>query len=205
MKNKLKLAEAIGIILGDGNIYISEKHGCFQLRIAGHSEDEKEYLWDFVKPLFEGLFNVNFYVKKHQSRNALYVCCSKRSVIETLLEFGLKPSNESKNKSTIPKWIKSKKNLLQACLRGLFDTDGCVYPLAPQYPNLLQIYFKNVNTKLLVEVRESLKRMGFHPSKICYNKIYITRKTEIIKYLKEIGFNNPKHTKKIAPWCSGQA
>jgi len=205
MINKLKLAEAVGIVLGDGNIYISKKHGCFQLRIAGHSEDEKEYLLDFVKPLFEELFNVNFYVRKHQSRNALYVCCSKRSIIETLLEFGLKPSNKSRNKSTIPKWIKSKKNLLQACLRGLFDTDGCVYPLAPQYPNLLQIYFKNVNNKLLVEVRKGLKKMGFNPSKICYNKIYITRKAEIKKYLKEIGFNNHKHKKKIALWCSGQA
>lgn len=39
----------------------------------------------------------------------------------------------------------------------------------------------------------SLIDLGFHPTKIIKNAIYITRKNEIELFIKKINFNNPKN------------
>ena len=57
----VKLAEFLGIMFGDGSSYrreIGTKIRDYQIRIAGHLIDDKEYLTRFVKPLAKNLFGL---------------------------------------------------------------------------------------------------------------------------------------------------
>jgi hypothetical protein len=79
------------------------------------------------------------------------------------------------------------------------DTDGSIYELKLHWPGLFQLTFENRNTTLLRDLRDAFIKLGFTVSKLCGNrleqgtKFYITRKDQIEKYLKEIGFSNMKH------------
>jgi len=84
-------------------------------------------------------------------------------------------------------------------LRGLYDTDGSAYKLTNQ--NSYQINFSNKNRRLLEEVRDSLISLGIFPSNITKGKeINITKKSELAKFLKLVGFHNSKHLDKVKMW-----
>ena len=95
--NKEDLAEIIGIMLGDGNLYISTRHNAYQIRVAGNSVSDKEYLINFVKPLFEKTFGVPIHIKHVPKKHTLYVCCNSKEVCLILIRHGLTPGNKKKN------------------------------------------------------------------------------------------------------------
>ena len=65
IKNYSKeLAELIGIILGDGNIWCKE--GYYYLRICGDRKKDRDYLLNYVKPLFEMLFKQKMNIKEQK-------------------------------------------------------------------------------------------------------------------------------------------
>ncbi|HRZ85904.1 MAG TPA: LAGLIDADG family homing endonuclease [Candidatus Paceibacterota bacterium] len=208
--DSLKLAEFYGIMLGDGNsTFIKDyKIGTYMIRIVGDSRFDKEYLVNYVKPLIEDLFNIKVGIGKFKQKNAMFIEAHSLELIKFLESKGFKPGNKIKNQLEIPGWIKKNKNYLKVCLRGLFDTDGSIYILTGQ--NLLQINFKNFNYTLLNDVREGLLSLDIICSRISKgNSIYITKKTELAKFFKLIGFKNSKHLNrikmfKIAPSSSGQ-
>lgn len=59
-----ELAEALGIMLGDGNSWM--KHGFYYVRVSGNSEDDKNYLLHHVRPLFSKVFKIQFDVSVHK-------------------------------------------------------------------------------------------------------------------------------------------
>jgi intein/homing endonuclease len=195
------LAEFYGIMLGDGNSNRSKayKIGTYAIRIVGDSRYDRDYLINYVKPLIEKLFNINVRVGKYKKTNAMFLESHSVKLVEFLEGKGFKPGNKIKNKLEIPKWIKEDEDYLKRCLRGLYDTDGSVYKLTNQ--NSFQVLFTNYNSFLLNDVRNSLLKLGVNCSKISGGKdVYITKKSEIAKFFKVIGFSNPKHINKIKKW-----
>src|SRR3989344_2136306 len=201
-----KLAELVGIILGDGNIYVrkGKNSNNYQFRIVGDSIKDKEYLVGYVKPLIEQLFSISPRVRKHKSFNALFVIVDYKKVVEFLLSIGMHAGNKIDNQATIPTWIFENDLFLKACIRGLVDTDGSIYELKPHWPGLWQICFTNKNETLLHDFRKALLKLGIGCSNIFNykegkkaSKVYITRKAELSKFYKEIGFSNTKHSKKL--------
>ncbi|OGI11735.1 hypothetical protein A3K64_00380 [Candidatus Micrarchaeota archaeon RBG_16_36_9] len=194
-----KLAELIGIILGDGNILSDKKNGIYCLRIFFDSEKEVRYL-NYVKSLIEDIFETIPKTRKTKGKNCFYLVLQSKGIVVYLESEKLKSGDKIKNKLTIPKWIWERKNYLKSCIRGLIDTDGSIYRLKPQWSNIIQLSFKNNNKELLKDIRSAFIELGFHPSKIFGNRIVITRQEEIKRYLKDVGTNN----KIIAPSSSGQ-
>ena len=198
-----KLAELVGIILGDGNI---QHTGPYQLRIVGDSIKDKDYMLNYVKPLLDSLFEVNSGVYKHYKFNAIYIYISSKKIIEFLISIGLKGGNKIESKVSIPSWILENNSYTKACIRGLVDTDGSIYELKPHWPGLWQICFTNKNEALLSDFRDGLIKVGIFPSEIYRYKngkrtpkIYITKRSELNKFYEEIGFSNSKHSNKINP------
>jgi intein/homing endonuclease len=195
-KPSVELAEFIGIVLGDGNVN-STKSGSHQIRITADSR--LDYLQNHVTKLCVKLFNIIPKFYKFKNRNVLHLIITGKALIEYFLLMGIKSGSKIRNQSTIPKWIWKSDEYLKACLRGLIDTDGSIYELLPNWPGLFQLTFENRNITLLRDTRKIFVELGFNPSKICGNKtnygtkFYITRKSQIQKYLKEIGFSNIKH------------
>ena len=206
------LAEFYGIMLGDGNSYRinyynsrTDKRSTHTIKIVGDSRFDRKYFLEYVKPLIEKLFEITVRVGKFKpkenfvnSKNAMFLESHGKELIGFLERKGFKPGNKIKNKLGIPDWIKKNSAFLNVCLRGLYDTDGSIYKLTNQ--NSHQICFTNVNKILLNDVRDSLLNGGINCSKISKKDIYITKKSELRKFLKQIGFSNDRHLKKVKRW-----
>lgn len=208
-----EFAEFYGIMLGDGNSHRTSfyksrdnKRGVYRIRIVGDSRLDNKYLVEYVKPLIEDLFRIKvrvgiFKPKENfkNSKNGMFIEAHSVELVNFLESKGFKPGNKIKNKLRIPSWIKVNKTYLSACLRGLYDTDGSVYKLTNQ--NSYQFCFTNHNSGLLNDVRDSLLLLGINCSRISKGTdIYITKKEELRKFLKLIGFSNNRHLKKIKMW-----
>lgn len=197
-----ELAEFLGIMLGDGCITVIEKMYAYQVRIALNPKNEESYA-KFVCKLVEKVFGIK--PKLYYKGTALYVCINNKDMVQHLKAYGLLSGNKLVNKAGIPLWIKEDNGFLAACLRGLIDTDGSVYRLSNQDPQLLRISFKSVSSTLQRDVLDAFTSLGIRTSKVIYNNIHITAKSEIGKYLRTIGFNNLKNVQRLfnlAPWCS---
>lgn len=200
-----RLAELIGVILGDGHIsYYNprKKVATYHIRIAGNSIKDSDYFYKYLKPLTEEIFKTESSIHKSNVFNCIYLTITGKRVVEFFIKVGLKPGNKIKNNLGIPFWIRKNKSLLRACIRGLFDTDGCMYELKPNWPGLFQLNFKNYDKRLIKDVREALLKLGFNVSKINHNQLYITRKNDIHKFYKEIGFSNQRLLNKYLEFSS---
>jgi len=117
----------------------------------------------------------------------------------------------SKINVEIPKKIIRSRKLIKRFLRGLFDTDGCIYfdkNRSAKNPinNQPTIKLGTVSKKLANQVFNSLKRLGLNPrmkkpyqGKKDKNKVYcvlIYRRDDIRFFIREIEFKNPKHCTK---------
>jgi len=194
-----QLAEEIGMHVGDG--FLSNKKNEFRLK--GNKYDEKEYYNNFVGKLYKDLFNIDVKIKEYESTYGFELC--SKSICEFKKQIIKLPSGKKDN-ITIPKIIKiNNTEVLSSLLRGLFDTDGSIhfqtrYGHKNYYP-LISIGQKSV--KLIKEVKTLLEMLGFNPSihfgKECAS-VSLYGYDSLEKFIERIGFNNPKHLKKIEKW-----
>ena len=196
-----KLAEFIGAVLGDGHIcYIKKgkKIGVYCIKIAGDLKKDKNYHLKYLKPLAEKIFQLKVKERIRKKNNERFLDLYSKKLVEFFISLNLLPGNKIINQSTIPKWIFNQESTLKACIRGIIDTDGSIHRRSNKNPNLLRISFTNHDLTLLKDVRKGLIKLGFNPSKIIMNRsISLSRQNEINKYLKEIGFSNDRHKKRL--------
>ena len=199
-KESDKLAEMFGIILGDGHVSYYQKGKkirCYCIKIAGDLTKDKNYIGGYIKRIIKEIFEEKSRVYEYPKNNAVYITFHGKKMVEFIIEKGIKPGNKKINNQNIPLWIKQNDDYIRNCLRGLIDTDGSIHYISKNNKNL-RICFTSYIPPLLNDVRDSLIILGFHPSKIIKgNQIFITRKEDIEKYFKEIGFSNEKHLKRI--------
>lgn len=193
-----ELAEFIGAVLGDGHVcFIKEgkKKGVYVIRISGDLKKDKEYHLYLTK-IIKKLFNLE--AKEITRKNGRFLDAYSKELVEFFIDMGIHPGNKIKNQSTIPNWILNEKSFLRTCLRGLIDTDGSIHRMSNKDPNLLRINFTNYNSTLLNDARNGLIKLGFTPSKIIIGKMFnLSKQKEIKRYVKEIGFKNQKHVRRL--------
>ena len=163
-KRNKKLAEFIGIMLGDGGIFVNRDVS--QVTVTSNFETEERYLTEHVTALTKELFRVRVRWYKQKDSKAFRLKLNSVKLIKFLLESGLVAGNKVKNNVGIPGWIKLNLYLLRACLRGLFDTDGSVFRMSQRDSDLPRISFVNNSKRLLEDVRSGLIGLGFSPSKM---------------------------------------
>jgi DNA-binding XRE family transcriptional regulator len=110
-KHSAKLAEFVGIILGDGGLSKD------QVKIYLNSEKDYEYS-NFVVSLANTLFKTRFRKIKRNKYHVLVIYDSGINLVEFLLSIGLKQGNKVKNQVDVPKWIKKKSSLLSSLSQG---------------------------------------------------------------------------------------
>lgn len=118
------LAEFFGIMLGDGGV------SAYQIMITLNRFDDAEYIL-FVSNVVDTLFDikpkVRMYSENSITKSVGRIEISRRDLVEFLTQNGLVLGNKVRQQATVPKWILENKEYRIACLRGLIDTDGCVY------------------------------------------------------------------------------
>ncbi|MGA2680923.1 MAG: LAGLIDADG family homing endonuclease [Candidatus Bathyarchaeia archaeon] len=192
------LAEILGLILGDGHIDKSVKSGQYAIKICG-GEDDIEYLQSCVSPLFLRVFGKRLKSFRFKKAMAVMYYINDKAIVFTLEHYGLKAGNKKENNVQIPSWIFENNNQLRACLRGLFDTDGTVFPKSSNH-NSPQLELTSKIEGIQRTFRQGLLQLGYEPSKWSDSgspKCGLYAKCQVEKYAKEIGFHNPKLEKRF--------
>jgi len=200
-RESIELAELFGIILGDGHVEetkIGKKIRVYCIDIAGDFRKDKIYLENYVSTLFHSLLKERGKIRVPKTTNGVHIIVYGKKIVEFVNKMGIKSGNKKENHQKIPDWILKNKEYTKSCLRGLIDTDGCIYYISKKTNKNLRISFTSCIPALMNDVRNSFISLGFHPRKILRDKeIYLSSKEDINKFLLEIGFSNNKHLKRL--------
>ena len=190
-----KLAEFVGIMLGDGGISKS------QITVSTNSIDDRVYGY-FIRKLIYNNFGVNPSVYFRKDALVMNIVVSRKKLVKFCKEkLELRIGNKLKQKLDIPRWIKGNIEFEKACIRGLIDTDGCVFNERHRIKNKIYSYkrlnFTSYSSELRRSVFNILDKLKLFP-KIRNNRaVQIENKEKIIEYFRVIGTNNPKHKKRF--------
>ena len=201
-ENCEKLAEFLGILLGDGNL--NKSSNC--ITIVG-SLEELSYYNNYVIPIIESLFEVKPKLRYRKDRNAIYVDFNSKQVMDYLSkELGLVRGN--KRHAHVPEIIKNSSESIPHFLRGLFDTDGCLkfskQTRKNNYYPRIQLCFSDA--PFVHEVKELLEKIGFKVGMwkdSRFNELIFYQISGIYnleKWMNNIGSSNPVQKTKYQIW-----
>jgi intein/homing endonuclease len=188
-RESTKLAEFIGIMLGDGSLTES------QVRIILSSKDDRIYA-RYVKHLMYELFSEPPSVTE-RSGNILEIVISGKNLVNYLKQKGLVVGNKIRQGVCIPNWIFRRISWRRAVLKGLLDTDGCVYLDRHKRNNVgyrsICIAYTTYSKHLFNDIYNCLVFLGFSPTKSTKNRVMLRRRKEIKQFFRYIGSENAKH------------
>lgn len=176
----VQLSEAYGALIGDGclSTYYSnyKKKQKYLLLYTGHTHDF-DYYKQIIQPIFIKEFGLNgsiFHRSKNRG-NCLDYWVYSKNVFKWFKDIGFPVGK--KLILNIPKMIMKDNELAIACVRGIFNTDGSIYPrYSKQYSmhakkyNYLNIEFKMNSFEVISQIKEILERNNIRTSKIRKNK-----------------------------------
>jgi len=139
--------------MGDGNL--GNYPRCQYLRIYFNPK-QRDYL-NQVKSLLGEYFSKTPYERYRKDAGVVYLEIAKKNITKLI---GFPTGSKIRNKIKIPDWIFDNEDYLKVCLRGLFDTDGCIYITGGKYKI---VNFTSHNPYLIKDIFIALTKLGFHP------------------------------------------
>lgn len=193
-----KLAELIGIILGDGSIgiYNRKARTCkqFRLKITLNSEKDLKYS-KYVSRIIYDTLNVKPKIYFRKNEKTLDIIITNKIIVKKLLEIGLKKSPKWKT-ATIPKEFRKDKLALRV-LRGYMDTDGCISVFNNNgilYPRIEMKICPSPMQKQIIKILENNK-FDARVNDIGKGKkrVMLAGRKKLAKWKKLIGFSNERN------------
>jgi hypothetical protein len=188
IKNPLldeKLAEFIGIYLGDGTITK------YFIRISGDFRYDQPY-FKYIKKIVEELFGIKATITKEKKHNTMYITIFSKEMCSFLKQnYKINFGHKIKNKTSIPHKILKDNKLAFACIRGLIDTDGTISRRGKNGKQFC-IEFTAHNKKLLEQVTNIMNKKGLFTFGDKTNT-GTNSKEKILRYFEEIGSSNLRH------------
>lgn len=202
-----ELAEETGWHIGDGsmNFYKNREKlkGIYQLR--GHIDDDKEHYLVRIKPIFKKLYSFDISLREMPSTRVYGFQIWNDDLVKFKQELGLPLGN--KTDIVIPKIFLENKELKIAVIRGIFDTDGCVYLEKKNKKLYPRLEITTISSKLAEQMQRILIELGLRTT--CYSwlankdsnrqrayRINIRGNKMFDKFIEIINPANPKHIKK---------
>ena len=168
--------------MGDGNIGRYKR--CQYLRIYCNPK-HIQYIKE-VEKILTNFFKKKPYIYFRKDAGVTYLEISKKN-IDSILQIPV--GDKIKNKVSVPKWIWKKNSHIKSCIRGLFDTDGCLYITGGKYKI---VNFCSHNPLLLRDFKRGLERLGYNPF-IRRSNVELGRMAEVEQFFKEIKPRNLQH------------
>ena len=184
-----KLAEFFGIMMGDGGI-----NNPWQATISLNAEADAEYS-KHVLQISKELFDIIPSIRKRKDSKTLVISLNSTTLIEYLVEQGLRQGNKLSQGLYIPDWIMRNREFRTACVRGLIDTDGCLYihkhiVAGKSYQNI-GLCFCSYSSKLISQVSKIFEEFGIIPHISGQGRnIYLYKASAVAKYLGLFGTSN---------------
>jgi intein/homing endonuclease len=189
------LAEFFGIMMGDGSITPQ------QIIITLHAKDDLEYA-HFVSDIITKLFKSPPSLRFRNNSNVVILRLSRIALVKYLEQWGLKKGNKIKQNMDVPEWIKANESYRVSCLRGLVDTDGCIFEHSYKVRGKLYRYTKFCFTSYSLPLRHSvfemLRQLGFNPRMSQNRDVRLDSQADVKRYFQLVKSHNPKHLKKMS-------
>ena len=200
--DKLKLAELIGVIIGDGNIYYNKNFRKYYFEITGDPLLENEY-FEYISNLVFSLLNKRPSISV-RNRGLKLRCYSKEFVEFLINDLGMPYGRKKGISITIPKFIYDQEwGILRYCIRGIIDTDGSLF-LAKKshrkdYPTIeVSTISKNLayQLKFLLSKKYRIGFRYFSKKGITGKYVISLNGDEMVsRYIEDIGFSNLRKLK----------
>lgn len=202
-----ELAEETGWHIGDGsmNFYNNKgyKRGIYQLR--GHIEDDKQHYIIRIKPIFKLIYGIDISLREMPSTRVFGFQVWNDKLVKFKQNLGL-PLGKKFN-VVIPEVFLSKNEFKIPVVRGIFDTDGCVYLEKKNNRLYPRMQITTISEKLALQLYEILNslniRTTIHKDKSerrgnrMQAYLISARGTEMFdRFMEIIKPANPKHIKK---------
>jgi len=200
---KQLLAYETGVHLGNGCLYTNPNHGTYRIEFSGDSVNDKEFYSEILPKIIWKLYKVNPKIYKKKNENTILVVINSKKIVQQKINLGI-PVGNKLNLKEVPTWIQN--NLIKYFIRGLADTDFSVSfkrnrkgincePRIEYFTNnevLGNFVFTNLRKFSFKPSFEKTFRKGFKELRIrMYGKKMLNR------WMRIIGFSNPKHLTKI--------
>jgi hypothetical protein len=187
------LAEFIGIAMGDGGM------SQYQVRVSLNTTDDSSYI-QFVSGLMCDLFEVAPALYQDSNDNVTDLVISRKVLVDYLHNLGLPIGDKIRNGLDMPDWIKESQTYAIACVRGLIDTDGCVfthrYSVKGKSYAYKKLSFTSASPPLLETVYEILSCWEMKPRMGSNHDVRLESSADVRKYFELIGSHNPKHLRR---------
>lgn len=194
----LEFCEIIGAFIGDG--FIGSYSGNRILQFTGDARLDKEYYRDVILPYFSKLFP-NLIPQLITLENTLRVTFNSKRLVELFrLRFDM-PLGKKCYSVLVPNEIlSSEQSKICATLRGIFDTDGCVFfDRRKCYKSpYVRIGLHLNNPELIRQISKLLLRLKIkHTVTRACDNIQINGTEQVKSFVRTIGFSNFRHLLKI--------
>ncbi len=185
-----KLAEFIGIFLGDGSF-----RNRYQIAISYNYKNEIEYA-GYIENLIVDLFGLKTKRLVREKYGSADIIATSSNLVDFLSGALRLKGIKEKDKFILPKWIWKLDKYKMGFIRGLFDSEGCIYRHRyisnKKYYTYIKIAITNYLSKVLVLLKNLLWEKGLHPI-IYHNRIHLYNQKEVNSFLELIGTNNNKN------------
>lgn len=203
----MNIYELIGIILGDGYLGHNEKARRYWLQITGNVLDKKYFkiISNFIHSQTDKKPKIS--IQKETKGKSLRLEFNNKDFIQLITEkYGLIIGNKTFNAKIPNKFLNW--NFSRHIIRGVFDTDGSLYfsrSKKEKYPTYPRLEIKTSSKLLAAQIIEILKKRNFVVNSFQSSsdktiRIYLSGNKMLEKWVKEIGFTNPKRIKKYLYW-----
>ncbi len=209
-----ELAEETGWHIGDGSMNYYEKHDgkekcVYQLR--GHIEDDKEHYINRIKPIFKILYNVDISLREMPSTRVFGFQIWSNALFRFKESLGLRRG--PKLELVIPDAFLLSNKIKAAVLRGIFDTDGCVYFVKKKLSMYPRMEICTISLKLAEQLRVLFNELGLRATMYKDSaprgnrhqsyRVVIRGKEMFDRFMEVIGPKNSKHIKKYLLYRKG--
>ncbi|MDO8480999.1 MAG: LAGLIDADG family homing endonuclease, partial [Nanoarchaeota archaeon] len=198
-------AELIGAHVGDGTLYKTAWSLVWELR---GDLKEREYYEDYLVPLLKSVFGEEFPVKFRSGgpNGCLGFQLARKSVTGWFLKQGFFPGKKSRTVRIPEKVMQGSPDIQYGFIRGLFDTDGCLWFDQKGRRNCYpQLEVCSASPLLIEDLCCLLNRIPLrHYTWISRESthIRITGELNLHFWMRNIRPGNPKHSNKYTQFIS---
>lgn len=203
------VGEFVGVFIGDDFVNKYDNHSIIEF--TGHMIDEKEYFYYQLMPLIRTIFPAKPHITIRE--RGLRLRYNSKDMYEKIVnEFNL-PAGKKSSNIKIPVMFLKNKKIIKSVIRGIFDTDGSIiWDRRKIYKNFYpRLSVTTISKKLAHQLKDLLEDLEFNVylfkdkeksnRGVAYH-IDLYGFKQLNRWIKEIGFSNPKHIKRLSPGSS---
>ena len=199
----LEICELIGAFIGDG--YLTNSRYTYTFGISGNKQLDEDYLKNYIKPLIKRNFPFTEPRLHYRSdENTLMLRVNSKRFYDFFVSLGFNKGEKSKTVK-IPESMAENEAYMNATIRGIFDTDGCIFfdkrsRYKKPYP---RITLQMVSPELIKQLQTYLSKQfmiysrEYHRHGEYRGCVEIYGSGQLESFLKKIGLSNRRHLSKI--------